>query len=396
LDPRYLRIAFGFLSANEKLECVNLVCKTWKKCKSQWNRISIFGFDNPPKFFNVVRDCVPCSVTSVSSTHVTTEKITALRVLTKLEYVRFFYTPVLTTKSFIDLSSFSKLRSLDISGVRDASSLDFQHFAELKYLESLDVGHTSWMTNMGVELIAASRFKLKMLNLSGCNKLTPDVFGSIAKMTSLENLFLADSSFVNDTCLPFLANLLQLKRLKFGYGMFGTESLRHLLALERLETLGLSNCGDRLGERTDDGLKYLQLLPNLTDLNLSYSNWEVTDDGLEHLAKIQKLQKLSLDNNFSITDGGLKNLTPLKPYLKKLFLDGTHLITDAGLAHVAQLARLTHLTLNACVLISDAGMQHMARLKHLESLFISGCWNITNASKEALAHVKHVQRVSPW
>jgi internalin A len=91
---------------------------------------------------------------------------------------------------------------------------------------------------------------------------------------------------------------------------------------------------------TDEGLKEVAKLQNLTELDL----WDtkITDAGLKDVAKLQKLAYLNLGYT-QITAEGLKEVAKLQE-LTRLELAGTQ-ITDAGLNEIAKLQKLKRLEL---------------------------------------------------
>lgn len=82
---------------------------------------------------------------------------------------------------------------------------------------------------------------------------------------------------------------------------------------------------------TNEGLKYLRLLPQLTGLNLS--SCSITNTGLEHLRELPRLSSLYLSYCNKLTDAALKTLESMKR-LTYVDIQGCLSITKAGLARV--------------------------------------------------------------
>jgi hypothetical protein len=108
--------------------------------------------------------------------------------------------------------------------------------------------------------------------------------------------------------------------------------LEHLSQLASLEFVYLSG----LTRITDAGLKYLQELTSLKELDISGSavspeRRTITDAGLEYLRNLGNLEKLNLDRT-EVTDEGLRHLI-LLTHLRVLSLKETH-VTAAGVSRL--------------------------------------------------------------
>ncbi|CUE68234.1 leucine-rich repeat protein, putative [Bodo saltans] len=103
--------------------------------------------------------------------------------------------------------------------------------------------------------------------------------------------------------------------------------------------------------------------------------------GLFEAPICSKLQVLHLTNSAECVDNDV--LRQLPPFIKDLRLCGCLRITNEGLASLANLVKLTHLSLARCTQVTD-GLQHLEPLKSLESLNLAGCTEITD---EALRSV---------
>ncbi len=182
--------------------------------------------------------------------------------------------------------------------------------------------------------------------------------------------------------------------------------LRRLLEYPELATLDLS-----LTHITDEGMAEIKNLPNITDLNLYYSeyvtdqgiaaikNWKrlkrlnlhgtkSSDTALEHIAGITALESLDFGSTL-MTDVGLERLTSL-PNLKELTMGGNEL-GDAGLQALRQLPTLTYLDLSGrqgtdknvwTIVMSTAGLDAVLSLHNLRELRI-GCYAQSVGVEEA-------------
>ena len=145
-----------------------------------------------------------------------------------------------------------------------------------------------------------------------------------------------------------------------GYDRGGPDWLRDLVGdewmvgFDRVEYVRF-----RDGPITDDGLKNLGGLTNLTRFELSYT--QVGDDGLKHLSGLTNLKGLWL-NGTQVTDDGLKCLSGLTN-LQVLGLNNTQ-VTDDGLKHLSGLANLKTLRLNGTQVTNEGVQSLKEKLPH--------------------------------
>jgi hypothetical protein len=139
--------------------------------------------------------------------------------------------------------------------------------------------------------------------------------------------------------------------------------LRPVGKLKSLRTLNLLGA-DRL---TDQGIKFLEGLPNLEHLDLGQIG--ISSKSLEHIKGLSTLQSLGLSGNPLIDDAALEHLATLKN-LRKVNLAHTA-ITDAGLNHLLELKALNELDLSVNHQISDQGLKRLRGLKKLQTLKVT-------------------------
>lgn len=142
---------------------------------------------------------------------------------------------------------------------------------------------------------------------------------SLEKLTNLTELYVESygNSLITDRGLKCLNHVGKLHL--FG-GNFTIDGINHMTNIELLGLRKLNECFDRC----------LKNFPNLTTLDLGNgTKCGITDDGLMILNN--SLKNLSLFNDTSITDEGLKYC----PGLKTLALYGKTNITDKGMQYIA-------------------------------------------------------------
>jgi Leucine-rich repeat (LRR) protein len=105
-------------------------------------------------------------------------------------------------------------------------------------------------------------------------------------------------------------------------------------------------------------LKEISHLAALTYLNLS-ENRKVTDEGIKALKILPQITRLNL-SSCGITNIALDYLRPLSR-LESLDLSYCNRITDPALKAIKNLPRLTFLDLQGCVKITNGGLSRMRR-----------------------------------
>lgn len=133
----------------------------------------------------------------------------------------------------------------------------------------------------------------------------------------------------------------KLKSLHLEDPVITDEGLKSLADLQNLSELTLSMTEESL--ITAKGLQEVTQLPNLTVLTLSGEN--VTDESLGDLAKLEELTELTIRYT-RITDQTLREVAKLKN-LNTLKLEQNEHLTDEGMKEISKLPGLTSLAINA-------------------------------------------------
>lgn len=128
---------------------------------------------------------------------------------------------------------------------------------------------------------------------------------------------------------------------------------------------------------TDKRLKTLGILKDsLQHLDVGFCKL-VTSEGIKHIGQLTRIQTLSLDRCWRVTDDGFPSLMNLQ-FLRKLTVKDCWKITNVGIAAIGELKSLTHLNLDHCFRLTDAGMSSIAQLIELQHLNLTDCWNLTD------------------
>jgi F-box/leucine-rich repeat protein 14 len=102
-----------------------------------------------------------------------------------------------------------------------------------------------------------------------------------------------------------------------------------------LKALSLENCTNI----TDYGIMHITALSNLKYLNLTACN--ISDNSLRYIIVLQNLSDLSFGYSEKISDEGLKYLAELKK-IKIIFIDKCNRISNDGIDHLLMLMVLTN------------------------------------------------------
>jgi len=156
---------------------------------------------------------------------------------------------------------------------------------------------------------------VRMLLLHG-SQATDRGMTYIGQLTKLERLFMWDATQLSDAGTAHLANLRNLKYIHIGKSLIGDGTLETMSRLKELK--GMTFQGNQF---TDDGFKWLEHMPQLTNLWVGGSTHRTTDAAMPHFLKLPNLEALELQSS-AVTDAGIMQLKDMKT-LKQLFLWGS-------------------------------------------------------------------------
>jgi RNA polymerase sigma factor (sigma-70 family) len=232
------------------------------------------------------------------------------------------------------IASLPRLRVLDLGLIRKLDDADLAHLRRMKSLAVLGLGGT----NVGDAGVARLKGLTGLKSLTLCfTRVTDRCLPDLRGMNGLERLILSDTQ-ITDAGLALL-RFAKLRTLQLG----GADSpvtdagLKHVARLTTLNTLWIA--GTR--RVTDAGLKELAALTDLRELVVDDTG--ITEDGLRHLAGMKKLASLSL-SGIALGERGAKRLATLSS-LHTLTLQKCRL-TDDNLALLGALGGLKCLYLD--------------------------------------------------
>lgn len=241
--------------------------------------------------------------------------------------------------------------TLDVNEITDAG------IAKIARLPNLEVLSLRLMPVTDAALASISRLpKLRKLSFVS-TKITPVGVLALRDSPIEELTWWVDSPLENNSFLPYVGRLRNIKRLNLASRRVGDEDLNAISGMAQLEELDVSE-----HSLTDAGLVHLRGLKNIRRLQLGlapgFRRERFGEVGMQSIAELLELESLGL--NFTrLTDTGLTHLARL-PKLKRLEVEGTE-ITPACIPLLEKLPELEELWITG------------TKLKGAESLDFRGC-----------------------
>jgi Leucine-rich repeat (LRR) protein len=287
---------------------------------------------------------------------------------------------------------------VDLSG-KDVTDEELARLRTWKTLRVLDLSGCKKITDAGLPYVAP------LTNLTSLNLQSTGVHGDglvhLKGLTNLTNLQLPDERMALKQVAPLVAlKALEQLSVKLPEESYGT--LRFLGSFPRLKSVALpviwqndrhlALIQDMTGIEwleihsdtvSDRGLANLKGFKNLKELWLTSEL--ATDEGLKPVGALTGLKLLNITGR-RFTDLGLQNLRGIEG-LERLKLEGTS-IADRGLTHVQQFTKLIELELSHAD-VGDIGMTHLAEMKDLEFIDLSG----TRITDEGLKNFKGMEEL---
>lgn len=271
-----------------------------------------------------------------------------------------------------------------------------------QHVRELQVDRVLWALeakNSNFHKIAAL-VNLQLLDLSG-NTVWAEGVEIISTVTSLQDLRLRNAS---DDWLKHISKMHNLTSLHLCNSSLSGGGLKEIVALQNLVHLDLNDSYDV----DDDGLAHLSKLPCLKILKVSQS--EVSDQGIAHLVALP-LESLDVSHCQQVTNECVRSLCKIAS-LTELDASFTH-VTAVGFNRLVKIKTLylehnnvtdlglEHLsqvasleTLNlAYCCFTDQGLKHLSKLR-LKRLLLENCANITDGACEHLGKIKSLEQLS--
>ncbi|AAQ15567.1 leucine-rich repeat protein (LRRP), putative [Trypanosoma brucei brucei TREU927] len=286
------------------------------------------------------------------------------------------------------IPSFSCLPRLRVLNLKYTDFNDdvTKNISESKSLQSLNLSHCKWVTDISV---LSSLLALEELNVNCCNGIRKG-WESLGKLPLLRVAILSDTN-ITAKDIACLSSCKTLVKLKF----FRCEKLSDVTVvyeIQSLEELIVRSCSDGL-----KGLNALGTLPRLRFLLLR--NVRGSDISVESIGTSKSLVRLHIEMREDLTDTTpLSNITSLEelslrecgdnlggvgtleklPRLKSLDL-GLSDISNSTLNYIFLSRSITSLNLDSSWELTD--ISHISNLTALEELNLGGCYYITSGWK---------------
>ncbi|KAL2084831.1 hypothetical protein ACEWY4_020349 [Coilia grayii] len=206
-------------------------------------------------------------------------------------------------------------------------------------LVSLELSCCHFLCEASMEVIAQTCPGLQELNLASCDRLQPQAFSHVSKLTSLRRLVLYRTKVEQTALLSILTFCTELQHLNLGscVRIQDYDVVASMLAVRcrRLRSLDLWRCGSL----TERGLGELALgCGRLEELDLGWCSTLQSSSGcFQHLARcLPRLRKLFLTANRSVCDQDLDQMAACCPKLQHVDILGTRMVSPSSLKKLLQ------------------------------------------------------------
>ncbi|DBA85851.1 hypothetical protein WJX77_011838 [Trebouxia sp. C0004] len=339
--------------------------------------------------------------------------LAAAKTITRLNLSRCVH---LTNQVAVSLAGLPQLVDLDLSDCNNLGDTGLHSILRgLPLLQNLNLQHCAHITDSGIAALKENSHLTK-LNVAVCREITDEGVAAVAALCKLQCLDLTFCDRITDAGIAHLSRLRQLEDLTLaccklsssGVGALGrlsgltsldlvgcvdgvtSDAMQLLCQAPCLKTLNLAFCSSLL----DSGLQALAQISTLTDLNLAYCKW-ISNDGISELSALTALTSLNFQGCSQTVPHLSQGLTVLHCMrnLASLNLGSCKLRPHALLA-LAQLSRLTELSLRFCKGVVPTDLSAVGCLERLKSLDINGCLACTDASLGCLHPLKGLRQLN--
>ncbi|KAK7886483.1 hypothetical protein WMY93_026104 [Mugilogobius chulae] len=209
-------------------------------------------------------------------------------------------------------------------------------------LVCLELSCCHFLNEACLEVVSQTCVQLQELNLSSCDRLSPQAFTHICKLTHLRRLILYRTKIEQTAILSILTFCMELRHLNLGscvriddYDVVASMLATRCHSLCSLDLWRCRNLTDRGLAEIASGCKMLE------ELDLGWCPTLQSSTGcFQQLARsLPRLTKLFLTANRSVCDSDIEELASCCPSLQHLDILGTRLVSPASLKKLLQAVR---------------------------------------------------------
>ncbi|KAJ0000107.1 hypothetical protein NQD34_011949 [Periophthalmus magnuspinnatus] len=231
-------------------------------------------------------------------------------------------------------------------------------------LVCLELSCCHFLNEACLEVVSQTCRRLQELNLSSCDRLSPQAFTHICKLTLLRRLVLYRTKIEQTAILSILTFCVELRHLNLGscvriddYDVVASMLATRCHSLCSLDLWRCRNLTDRGLAELASGCKMLE------ELDLGWCPTLQSSTGcFQQLARsLPRLRKLFLTANRSVCDSDIEELASCCPSLQHLDILGTRLVSAASLKKLLQACpRLRLLDVSFCSQIDMRVVQELS------------------------------------
>ncbi|XP_037129506.1 F-box/LRR-repeat protein 4 isoform X1 [Syngnathus acus] len=238
----------------------------------------------------------------------------------------------------------TRLQRLNLSWTGNRGALTLNSFSSFMKvcglsLVRLELSCCHFLNEACLEVLAQTCPGLQELNLASCDRLHPQAFTHISKLTRLRRLVLYRTKIEQTAILSILTFCIELKHLNLGsciriedYDVVASMLAARCHSLCSLDLWRCRNLTDRGLNELVSGCRMLE------ELDLGWSPTLQSSTGcFQHLARsLPRLRKLFLTANRTVRDSDVEELASCCPLLQHLDILGTRLVSAASLKKLLQ------------------------------------------------------------
>ena len=289
---------------------------------------------------------------SLQGSGITDQGLAKLPELSQLE--SFHVAGTQSTGQTLKRFAASPLREVSFGHLTDQGAENLRSFDSMVSINA----RNSPLGRAGLDAVTSLR-QLRTLQLEGCGELTDDDFRYLQRLAKVDRVDLARTQ-AGDRAAEAMRDLLQLRDLRIGSEFLSDAGMQAICGIVSLQALMITAEANQI---TNSGLADFWRLVNLRSLHLEPRG--ITGDGLATLAELPRLTQLSL-NNVTLSDQSIRHLVAIEN-LKELFIGRMHsgetdILSDDGLLRLAGCESLEKLTLQkAGTKVTDEGIEQLKR-----------------------------------